>query len=264
MKQSTTPDPYDAIAAWYDLEHADVADDIEMYRDFAAGTGGPILELGCGSGRVLIPLAEAGHQVIGVDASATMLARCQAAAHDAGVAERVTLVQGDMADLHLPERGMKLAIVALGTFNHLATLADRRAALAAIRAHMAPGALLVVDVAQADARRFAQAAESGQIIHIGTWRDDATGTILTHTAAAQLGSDPGTLTLTHWYDAHTQGGALTRTCIETTLAQITQGEMALLLAATGWRLRACYGDHALDPWDDLSPRLIVTAQAAEQ
>lgn len=264
MKQSTPSDPYAAIAAWYDLEHADVTDDIEMYRDFAAGTGGPILELGCGSGRVLIPLAEAGHRVIGVDASATMLARCRAAAQTAGVTGGITLAQGDMTDLHLHERGVKLAIVALGTFNHLATLADRRAALAAIRVHAAPGALLVVDLAQADARRFAQVAESGQIIHIGTWHDNTTGTILTHTAAARLGTSPGTLALTHWYDAHPQGGALTRTCIETTLAQITQSEMALLLAATGWRLRECYGDHALDPWDDLSPRLIVTAQAAEQ
>jgi SAM-dependent methyltransferase len=263
MKQSTPSDPYDDIAIWYDLEHADFADDIEMYRDFAAGTGGPILELGCGSGRVLIPLAVAGPHVIGVDASATMLARCRAAAQAAGIGARVALHQDDMADLHLSEHGVTLAIVALGTFNHLTTLAQRRAALAAIRAHMAPGALLVVDLAQADARRFAQAAESGQVIHIGTWRD-ATGTILTHTAAARPGSHPGTLALTHWYDAHPQGGTLTRTCIETTLAQIAQNEMALLLAATGWRMRECYGDHALDPWDDLSPRLIVTAQAAEQ
>lgn len=263
MTQHTPPEPYDAIAAWYDLEHADFADDLELYLGLAGATGDPIVELGCGSGRLLVPLAQAGYRVTGVDTSAAMLARCRAAATAAGVAERMTLVQGDMAALALPAHNFRLAFVALGSFQHLATLAARRAALAALRAHVLPGATLALDLAQAEARRFAQAAETGALLHIGTHHDAATGMILTHTAAAHYGAAPGTLALTHWYDAHPQAGPLTRTCVATILAPITRSEIELLLAATGWHLRETYGDHALDPWDDLSPRLIVIAQAAE-
>jgi SAM-dependent methyltransferase len=263
MTQHITPDPYDPIAVWYDLEHADFADDLELYLGLAAATGDPILELGCGSGRLLVPLAQAGYRVTGVDTSAVMLARCRATAEKAGVAERVTIIQGDMAAPALAQRDVRLAFVALGSFQHLATLAARRATLAALRAHVISGATLALDLAQAEARRFAQAAETGAVLHIGTRHDPATGTILTHTAAARYGAEPATLALTHWYDAHPQAGPLTRTCVETTLAQISRGEIELLLAATGWRLRETYGDHTLDPWDDLSPRLIVVAQAAE-
>jgi SAM-dependent methyltransferase len=263
MMQEDATDPYDLIAPWYDLEHHDVQDDLELYQGLAAATGGPILELGCGSGRLVVPLAQTGAAMTGVDRSATMLARCRAAVAEAGVAAHVTLVQADMTHFALPEHAFRLAFVSLGSFQHLATTAERLATLRALRAHVVPGATLALDLAQTDPRRFAQAAESGQIVHIGTWQDAATGTILTHTAAAQHGADPATLLLTHWYDTHPQGGPLTRVCIETTLASITHNEIALLLAATGWRLRQVYGDHALSEWDDLMPRLIVVAQAAE-
>ena len=263
MKQHESLDPYDLIAPWYDLEHAHFQDDFELYQGLAEATGGPICEIGCGSGRLLVPLAEAGYTITGVDTSAVMLARCRAAVDAAGVAAQVSLHQADMTTLQLPTHAFRLAFVALGSFQHLTTLAERRAALQAIRAHVIPGATLALDLTQSDPRRFAQAAESGQIVHVGTWRDAASGTILTHTIAAQGGAAPGMLTLTHWYDTHAQGKALTRICIETALASITHAEIALLLAATGWRVRHIYGDHALGEWDELSPRLIVVAQAAE-
>ncbi len=264
MTQQTTPDPYDLIAAWYDREHTGFLDDLELYQGLAEAAGDPILEAGCGSGRLLVPLAQAGWRITGVDISATMLARCRAAADAAGVSQRVTLARGDMTALALPQREFHLAFVALGSLQHLATLAERRAALAALRSHVVPGGWLALDLAQAEARRFAQAAETGQVVHVGTWHDDVTGAILTHTAAARFGAEPGTLALTHWYDAHPQNGPLTRACVETILATISRNEIELLLAATGWHLRRVYGDHTLDEWDDLSPRLIVIAQAAEQ
>lgn len=262
MRQPSASDPYDLIAPWYDLEHGEFLDDLPLYLGLAEATGGPILELGCGSGRLLVPLAEAGYAITGMDRSAVMLARCRTAAEEAGVLARVTLHQAEMSAMSLPEKHFRLAFIALGSFQHLATLAERRAVLHAIRAQVVPGATLALDLAQSDLRRFAQLAESGQVAHIGTWRE-ASGTILTHTVAAQLGTDPGVLALTHWYDAHAQGEPLTRTCIETTLAAVTRNEIDLLLAATGWRLRQVYGDHALGDWDELSPRLVVVAQAAE-
>lgn len=258
------PDPYDLIAPWYDLEHAEFAEDLELYRGFAEATGGPVLEIGCGSGRLLVPLAAAGYAVTGVDSSTVMLARCQAAVTAAGVGARVTLTPGDMTDLHLLRRDYRLIFVALGTFNHLPTVAARRAALAGMRAQVAAGATLVLDLAQAEPRRLAALAELGQITHIGSWQDAASGQILTHVVAARHGEHPATLALTHWYDVHTQGGPVTRINAETTLATITRPEIEVLLEATGWRVRQVFGDHDLGEWEEAAPRLILVAQAAER
>ncbi len=263
MTNQIPTDPYDDIAPWYDVEHADVTDDVAMYAGFIAATGGPVLELGCGSGRVLVPLAEEGYAITGVDRSAAMLGRCLAAVDMAEVADLVTLMGGDMTDFDLAEKRFRFAFVALGSFQHLVTLGARRAALTRLRAHVIPGATLVLDLAQGDLRRVIAAAETGQVVHITTRSDPATGAFVTHTLAAQMGAEPGALTLTHWYEHHQQNGPVSRICVETEQAIITRNEIELLLAATGWRLRQVYGDHALGEWDEASPRLITLAQAAE-
>ncbi len=64
---------YDPIAPFYDIEHAHFDEDVDLYRDFAVVCNGPVLELACGSGRLLLPLAEDGYEVTGVDTSASML-----------------------------------------------------------------------------------------------------------------------------------------------------------------------------------------------
>ncbi|HEY4389441.1 MAG TPA: methyltransferase domain-containing protein, partial [Ktedonobacteraceae bacterium] len=64
---------YDTIAPFYDAEHAQFSEDLDMYQNYAELCGGRILELACGSGRVLLPLAQAGYEVTGVDTSDAML-----------------------------------------------------------------------------------------------------------------------------------------------------------------------------------------------
>jgi SAM-dependent methyltransferase len=256
-------DAYNKIARWYDLEHATYAEDLALYQSFAEATGGPILEAGCGSGRLLVPLARAGYSLAGVDTSPAMLEHCQTALYAEKLATKVDLIQADMTQFDVGRHDFRLAFIALGTLNHLPDLATRKSALSCLRAHVIGGATLILDVAQAEPRRFATLAESGQIALIGTWQDATNGDILTHTAAARFAETPATLTLTHWYDVHQQGEALRRTCVETTLTAISHPELELLLSATGWRARHWYGDHDLGEWDESSPRLIVVAQAAE-
>ncbi|MDE3189186.1 MAG: class I SAM-dependent methyltransferase, partial [Acidobacteriota bacterium] len=86
---------YDSISRLYDAWSTGVVEDISFYVDEALASGGPVVELGVGTGRIAVPTAMAGVHVIGVDSSAGMLAVCAEAARAAGVAGRLDLRQGD-------------------------------------------------------------------------------------------------------------------------------------------------------------------------
>ena len=121
--------------------------DVEFYLSCAGRYGGPVLELGVGTGRVAWPLAAAGHEVVGLDLSAAMLAIAhgKAAAHPAPVRDRLVLRQGDMAEFDLARR-FRLALVPARAFHHLLTPQAQRTALGCIRRHLEPGGHLVIDV----------------------------------------------------------------------------------------------------------------------
>src|SRR5713226_7015309 len=94
---------YDLIASFYDIEHAHYSEDVDLYRDFAVVCNGPVLELACGSGRLLLPLAKDGYEVTGVDTSANMLKLARQRLDHAGVASHCALVQQDMCSLSLQQ-----------------------------------------------------------------------------------------------------------------------------------------------------------------
>jgi SAM-dependent methyltransferase len=121
-----------------------IADDTAFYLDLAREVGGPVLDVGGGTGRVAWPLADAGHQVTSLELSDAMLAISQAKAADhAPVARaRLTFVHGDMRDFALPDR-FGLAIAPFRVFQALLTPEDQAAALAAIRRHLRPGGMFV-------------------------------------------------------------------------------------------------------------------------
>lgn len=254
---------YDAITNWYEIEHRNFLDDLEMYRNYAERCGNPILEVGCGNGRLLVPLTRDGFEMTGIDLSPTMLDRCRQHLEEDDLLDLVHLVQADMTAFNLPDHDYHLAYIALGTFQHIAALDQRRSVLNTIRRHVTAGATLLIDLAQDEAARCLQLADSGSIAHIATRFDSQTQQSVTHTMAAAFSHLPATATLTHWYDVYPQNGPVTRTCMETTITAISRAEIDLLLPATGWHIRHIFGDYALGEWDEHSPRLIVEVQAAE-
>jgi SAM-dependent methyltransferase len=122
-------------------------DDAGFLRRLAQEVGGPVLELGCGTGRVAIPLAEAGFEVVGLDLSTPMLAIADAKRRSltSDVRRRVRFVEADMRDFRLRRR-FGLAFAAFRAFQHLLEPADQRAAIDATRRHLRPGGLLVLDL----------------------------------------------------------------------------------------------------------------------
>jgi SAM-dependent methyltransferase len=136
-----TAEFYDHVAPY--RERTDVAFFVEM----AQAAGGPVLEVGCGTGRVLIPIARAGIGITGLDLSPSMLAVCRhnLAQEPAETQARVRLVEGDMRGFDLAQQ-FALVTLPFRPFQHLETVADQIACLTSIYRHLAPDGRLVLDL----------------------------------------------------------------------------------------------------------------------
>ena len=136
---------YDAIARLYDPWSRSVVEDISFYVEEAVRSGGPVVELGIGTGRIAVPVASAGIQVIGLDASRGMLDVAAAQARAAGLAELVDLRVGDMRDPPI-EGEFPLVTCPFRSLLHMESDDDRRAALRAIRRLVSAEGRFVFDV----------------------------------------------------------------------------------------------------------------------
>ena len=142
-------------AEQYDHEYARRRDDVTFYLEVAQRHArGPILELGCGSGRLTLALAKAGHSVVGVDASRQMIARCAAQVGDKALDERVTLHVADFRELAgasvLGRQKFSLVLCPFNAFQHLYERNDVEAFLDGVRAHLAPRGRFVFDLMNPD------------------------------------------------------------------------------------------------------------------
>lgn len=147
-----------SIAGGYD-EYAFVADfydyvvpyrnrqDVAFFVNSAREAGGPVLEIGCGTGRVLVPTARAGIDIVGLDGSARMLAVCRErlGQEPPEVRSRVQLIEGDMRSFTLGQT-FALVTVPFRPFQHLLTVDDQRSCLASIRQHLIDDGILILDL----------------------------------------------------------------------------------------------------------------------
>jgi SAM-dependent methyltransferase len=134
---------YDRIARLYDPWSVSVVEDVDFYVDEAVRSGGPVLELGVGTGRIAVPIARAGVRVVGVDSSDGMLTVAREQAGRAGV--ELDLRLGDLREPPVDEQ-FALVVIPFRTLLHMQTDDDRRAALAAVRARLHEGGRFVFDV----------------------------------------------------------------------------------------------------------------------
>jgi ubiquinone/menaquinone biosynthesis C-methylase UbiE len=147
----TKPDNYGeyaSIAELYDYivpyhERADVG----FFVEAATQAGGPVLEVGCGTGRVLIPTARAGVEITGLDLSQHMLAVCREhlKTEPEEVRSRIRLVEGDMRQFEI-QKSFKLVTLPFRPFQHLTTVEDQLACLDCIRRHLETGGKIILDI----------------------------------------------------------------------------------------------------------------------
>jgi SAM-dependent methyltransferase len=216
---------YDPIARLYDPWSVGVIEDITFYVDEALTAGSPVIELGVGTGRIAIPTAMAGVQVIGIDSSAGMLAVCAERAHEAGVGELLDLRQGDLRRPPVTDL-VRLVTCPFRAFLHLASDEERLEALAAVRGLLERGGRLVFDV-------FAPSRADIEETH-GRWIEREPGI----EERAEWDLEAQTLTLS----VRGEQGASAMT-----LWWLEPSRWHALLAEAGLVVEACYG------WFDRRP-----------
>lgn len=145
----STIDSYHVAAKYYDGAYGAMRDltDAPFYLDLAKESGGPVLEIGCGTGRVLLPIAREGIEIHGVDNSGPMLGilKESISREQPGVRRNVTLHAGDMREFRL-HRKFPLVIIPFRPMQHMHTVNDQLRALTSAAAHLAEGGTLAFDV----------------------------------------------------------------------------------------------------------------------
>ena len=249
--------PYDAWADIYDSVFSYVVDDIPFYLDEAKRSGGPVLELGCGTGRVSIPIALSGIELVGLDSSTAMLERAQQKAERAG-ATGLSFLQADMRNFSLPDKFSLIIIPFRGLLSVL-SVEDEIHVLSNIKRHLAPGGKLIFDIFVPDLNMMVQ--EGDVPYHFRDLTDPSTGKQIVLWNQAS-------------YDAYTQVMSI-RTTIEYldcsgrvsdkiyrdfALRYIFRWEMYHLLRACGYDIIALYGDFKRRDFDENSANMIWVAE----
>jgi SAM-dependent methyltransferase len=247
-----------ALARLYDLDLVDDPGDLDLYLAMAERAEGPVLELAAGTGRLAIPLAEAGHHVTAVDLDPAMLDRARNRARDIAGADRLTFVEADLVGLQLPDAGRYgLAFIALNSLLVLGSRAAQRAALRTMAEHLAPGGLAVVDVWLPDAEDLARF--DGRIMLEWPRLDPETGAAVTKVASALHDATSSTVTLTTIFEEGPQGAAARRWVRTDRLRLVTAAELRDFATDAGLTVELLAGSYDLGPLGPGSERAVLIA-----
>lgn len=255
---------YETIARYYDAENAAMVEDLPLHSELVDENGDPILDVGCGSGRVMLSLAREGYRVVGVDYAAAMLARGRQrlARLPAEVQKNVTFVHGDALTADIPGGPFKLISVPYNGFMHFQTQADQIAALVRCRALLADDGLLLLDLPNAGEAFGTQ--DDGALVLERTFTEPESGHLVMQHSVSALDRVTQQMHVTWIYDEIHADGTLHRTLAPLVLRYVFPGEMDLLLAVTGFTAAAIYGDYDQSPFEDGSPRMIVLAEPLQE
>ena len=246
---------YDPFARYYDADFHDYHDDLPLYQQLARRADGPLLELMCGTGRLLLPLAEAGYTLTGVDISPAMLAIARSRLSAAELEDRVTLLEGDVRDVSLPVGYFALAFIAVNSFMHLESLRDQLACLSNVRHSLARRGLLIIDLFNPNPHELLR--EDNRLIFDRDYMLDGCHVQKFVAMESDLASQLSRVT--YIYDETNQEGLLTRRTMQFNLRWLYRFELEHLLARAGFTLRNLYGSYDLDTYGSESPRMIAVA-----
>jgi SAM-dependent methyltransferase len=248
---------YDPWAEVYDVVYADMSDDVPLYLKYARKQGSPVLEMACGTGRVLLPLAEKGYEAWGIDASKEMLAvaRGKLRRLPAEVRARVHLSVADMRDFRL-KRKFRLILCAFRSFLHLLTPADQRKALENARDHLADRGIIVIDIFAPFHHLLAQGERTiSQVFEIEDGRRFVKHDFVRNDLLAQH------IRVDSMIEEYDRDGVMIRKTVKPIeLTWIHRREMEHLLELSGFRLVEVLGSFDGKPYDYRSGEAIYVAE----
>ncbi|MDP9179460.1 MAG: class I SAM-dependent methyltransferase [Gemmatimonadota bacterium] len=234
--------------------------DGEFYVEEARAHGGNILELGCGTGRILIPAARSGMEITGVDRSPRMLAQCRARLDEESpeVQENVTLVQADMRAFDLGTR-FSLITLPFRPLQHLISVSEQIATLKAIHRHLEPGGLLVFDVFNPKIQYLLEdRSVEGEDTSGATLPDGRTFRRTGRVVAVHIADQYSEIELIYYVRG--ADGTTQRLVQGFPMRWYWRYELEHLLARCGFRVKAVFGDFNRSPLTDVSPEMIFIAE----
>jgi SAM-dependent methyltransferase len=248
----------DLIARYYDLLYGSFEEDWSMWETLTQEVDGPILEIGCGTGRLLLPLAEAGHTLTGIDLSPLALDAAQAKIKAAGLTGKVSLQPADMRNFDLPHKNFALAFIPLNTFMHCHTLDEQLSTLQSIHRHLRPAGQLMIDLFYPEPALLAEA--DGRLYFENELVDELTGRTVQWYWRHEIDLAQQMRHLTYVLDELDEEGLVRRVQIPFSLRFVYRYEMELLLSTAGFHTEAIYGSYELEPFHSHSSKMIFVAK----
>lgn len=256
---------YSISARFYDLMYDAVQSklDVPFYLELAHRHSGPVLELGCGTGRVALPLARAGSRITGLDLSEPMLdrLRLKLSAETADVRDRVTVVSGGMTDFQFSER-FDLVLSPFRAFQHIMEPALQRRCLERIAAHLTPGGRFVFNAFNPDLKYIVDAMSLPACWQqVNEAADPDAGEIIRR--YVQLRPDPRRQVhqLGWKYEIYDRSERLRETHVERMeMRWLYRWEAEYLLELCGLEITEAYGGYDRRPLDDRAGELIYVCK----
>lgn len=251
---------YDAWAAWYDAVHLFApSGEVPFYVDLAKRVGGSVLEIGVGTGRIAVPIAQAGVPVLGIDLHPAMLAKARAKGKTAGLdRKRFDVIEGDMRTLDLP-RTFPLVIMPGRTLcSAVQTRRDQHRALERAAAHVAPGGTLALNVYNPAPLLLAGSIEP---FLVGERTDNVTGMHYRLWSRDRFDSRTqrgyGTQTA-QVLDIH--GHVIEQAALAVRTRYIYASELVEMVSASGFQVVGLFGDFDQSPVREGSLEIILIAR----
>jgi ubiquinone/menaquinone biosynthesis C-methylase UbiE len=252
---------YNTIARYYDAENEDMTADLELYSALAEELGGPVLDVGCGTGRVMLHLAIAGHRASGIDISPAMLERGRRKLNNRiDLQDLVTFYEGNALDFHFPEK-YPLILIPYNGLMHFRSVEDLNKLLKNLAGSLAPDGLMVIDMPNAG-ETFAT-IDDGAVTLERSFVEPDSGNFVMQQSVSTLNRTEQLQYITWMYDEIGPDSVVRRTVANQTLRYIFPTELDLLLQVNGLRRTERYGDYDQGPFEEGCPRLLVMAQAQE-
>jgi SAM-dependent methyltransferase len=237
----------------YHAHHKTFTSDIPFWLDLARGQGSPIIELGCGTGRVLIPLAEAGYTVYGLDIDLEMLAFCHQQLPLALTA-KVNTILADLTSFYFEIR-FPLVLLPCNTYSTLSAR-SRKSALACIYSHLSPGGLFAVSVPNPTILSQLESSKNPEIETIFTHPTNGNPVQVSYRSRRTSQK----VILEWYYDQLLPNGFVERFQVSIRHRLTTKADYLQEFAQSGYAVTATYGDFDYSPLRHDSPNLVIVAK----